>query len=176
MKVDLTWQFSSFRELPRDDLYRVLQLRQQVFVVEQRCIFPDIDGKDAQAYHLLGWPVDAEGELLAYLRILPPGVLHPEPALQRIVTAASVRGRGVGAALMAEGIRRCEVCFGKLPIRISAQVHLTSFYERLGFRRQGEPFDEDGIRHVHMCRPASGKAGSAAEGETTATTQTEKGE
>lgn len=150
----LTWQWAAFHELTVEELYAILMLRQRVFVVEQRCPYLDIDGKDEGCFHLCGWKgsPDSSRELLAYLRVLPPGVSFPELSLGRIVTAPEVRGTGLGRQLMHKGLAMAEQAFGPQPIRISAQMHLKKFYETFGFRQVSEPYDEDGILHIEMLR------------------------
>lgn len=145
------WTWHAWHELTPDVLYAFLRLRSAVFVVEQDCVFPDMDGRDPQCEHLCGW---SDGELVAYLRLVPPGVRTPEVSLGRVVTAPSVRGRGLGRAVMQEGLRRCAQRHPGQPITVSAQAHLENFYESLGFRTVGAPYDEDGILHVDMVRTA----------------------
>ena len=124
-----SWQWSSFEDLSRDDLYAVIERRQEVFIIEQQCIYPDIDGVDRMAFHLLGWGErDGERQLLAYLRCVFPGVKYPEVSLGRVLTASIARGTGIGRELLAEGIRHAEQQFPGLRIRISAQLYLEEFY------------------------------------------------
>ena len=144
----MRWNAVPFTELSVDRLYDLLALRQRVFVVEQSCPYLDCDGKDRPAIHLLG--DDDEGRLVAYARLLPPGVSFAEPAIGRVVTAPEVRRTGAGRELMREAIARTRAAFGQGPIRIGAQRYLERFYEELGFRIASEPYDEDGIPHVEM--------------------------
>lgn len=147
------WQWSSFEKLSTGDLYAVLERRQQVFILEQQCLYPDIDAIDQRAYHLLGWQErDGERELVAYLRGVGPGVKYREASLGRVLNAKSVRGTGIGKQLLIEGIRRIEQQFPGHRIRISAQQYLERFYAGLGFRVTSEPYSEDGIPHVEMLR------------------------
>lgn len=146
----LRWQWLRFGELGLDDLYDLLALRAQVFVVEQRCAYLDPDGLDRGAWQLLGR--DDGGVLQAGLRVVDPGVKYAEPSIGRVVTAPEVRGRGAGRALMVEGLARCESTWPSQGIRISAQSHLAPFYGTLGFEAVGEPYLEDGIPHVEMLR------------------------
>ncbi len=150
----LHWQWSAFSELTVFDLYEVLRLRQNVFIVEQNCPYPDADGKDIHGYHLLGWEPQAgeSKKLLAYLRVLPPGISYTELSMGRIITAPEVRRTGLGIVLMEEGFRRIASTFGSQPIRISAQAHLKGFYQQFGFRQVSDPYDEDGILHIEMLR------------------------
>lgn len=147
------WQWSSFKELDIDSLYVLLARRQQVFILEQRCLYPDIDVLDQHAYHLLGWQMhDGVRTLVAYLRCVEPGVKYPEPSLGRVLTVDAVRGSGLGKALLERGIRHCEQQYPGRRIRISAQLYLQRFYTGFGFRACSEPYDEDGIAHVEMLR------------------------
>lgn len=149
----LHWQWKRFAELTLDELYRVLALREQVFVVEQKSIYQDADGYDRRAHHLLG---DASGEpepmLAAYLRVLPPGVKFPEASFGRVVIAPSMRRHGYGKALVEKGVAFIEANFPGAPIRIGAQHYLQRFYEGYGFRRVSDVYDEDGIPHIDMIR------------------------
>lgn len=143
------WSCHSWRELGRDDLYDVLTLRQIVFVVEQSCVYLDCDGVDRSASHLLGHD---EGELVAYARVMAPGVTFDEASIGRVITHPWARKRGLGRALMREAIARVDALFGKGPIRIGAQRYLEAFYGELGFVVASEPYDEDGIPHIEMLR------------------------
>lgn len=144
----LNWRWKTFAELEREELYACLRLRQQVFVVEQGCAFLDADGLDGEARHLLG--VDGAGELCAYLRVLAPGRVYREIAIGRVVTAPQIRGRGLGRELFARGLRLARRCFPGHGVRIGAQQRLVPFYREAGFVTAGEPYLEDGIRHVEM--------------------------
>lgn len=146
----LRWTWYPWERMTRDTVYAVMRLRSAIFVVEQNCVFPDMDGRDPACEHLCGRS-DA-GELLAYLRLLPPGVRTPEVSLGRVVVVAAARGRGLGRAAMAEGLRRCAQQYPGAPVKVSAQRHLEPFYTSLGFRAVGAPYDEDGILHVDMVR------------------------
>jgi ElaA protein len=147
------WEFLPYAELSRDQLYDLLALRQAVFVVEQHCPSLDADQRDQHAWHLLGR--DAKGRLVAYLRLVDPGYRFAEPSLGRVVTHPSVRGRGLGKALMREGLRCCNSLFPGRTVRISAQKYLLKFYQDLGFAldKAVDPYDEDGIAHVEMIYP-----------------------
>ncbi|RFB78732.1 GNAT family N-acetyltransferase [Methylovirgula sp. 4M-Z18] len=132
------------------DLYAVLRLRQSVFIVEQQSIYPDIDGYDDRAMHLIG---RIGGEVVAYARVFPPGVKYAEYAIGRVAVAASARNRGLGRAVMTEAMSRIFDIDRDASIRIQAQAHLTdSFYRPLGFACVGPPYDEDGILHVDMVK------------------------
>ncbi|MET0402353.1 MAG: GNAT family N-acetyltransferase, partial [Cystobacter sp.] len=137
-----TWTWKAFTELTPDELYALLALRQRVFVLEQRCLYPDIDGHDRAAHHLLGLE---ESRLIAYLRVLPPHTRTPELSLGRVVTAPEARAQGLGRLLVQRGIDFIAERFPGAPIHIGAQNHLRRFYESLGFRAAGDVYDEDGI-------------------------------
>lgn len=146
------WQWAHFHELTPDDLYDIVALRTAIFIVEQNCPYQDSDGADRVSHHL--WTRGANGEIAAYLRVVPPGVKYVEPSLGRIATASSVRGTGLGRALVREGIARAQRLYGAVPIRIGAQRYLLRFYEQLGFVSTGYEYDEDDIPHTEMVRPA----------------------
>jgi ElaA protein len=147
----VAWQWAHFSELAPDDLYDILALRTSIFIVEQQCPYQDSDGADRVSHHL--WTRDTNGELAAYLRVVPPGVKYREPSLGRISTAPSARGTGLGRAVVREGIARAESMYGPCAIRIGAQRYLLRFYEQLGFISTGFEYDEDDIPHTEMLRP-----------------------
>jgi ElaA protein len=151
----LRWRCRPFAALKAADLYRVLQLRSAVFVVEQACVFQDMDGLDPACLHLLGAaPEDSEGgDLLAYARLVPAGLAFPEASIGRVATSAQVRGTRAGHALMAEAIAQVQNLWGPQPLRIGAQAHLQGFYRQYGFEPQGDLYLEDGIEHIEMLRP-----------------------
>ena len=143
--METTWLLRTFDELTVAQLYAIVQLRERVFVVEQRCTYLDADGLDRDARHF--W-AERGGEIAAYLRILPAGVKYAEVAIGRVVTTPEARGGGLGRDLMRRGIAAC----GPVPIRISAQAHLEDWYAELGFKRASNIYDEDGIAHIDMLR------------------------
>ncbi|KYP15316.1 GNAT family N-acetyltransferase [Flavihumibacter sp. CACIAM 22H1] len=143
------WKLSAFDALTAAELYQLLRLRSEVFVVEQQCIFLDMDNKDQESIHLLGW----QGNLLAAsTRLVPPGISYPEMSIGRVVSAPQVRGTGIGRQLMEQSIQACYRLWGKAPIRIGAQRYLENFYRSLGFEVQGDTYMEDGIPHVEMLK------------------------
>lgn len=154
----LRWRAVPFDALSTADLYRVLQLRSAVFVVEQNCVFQDIDGLDARAVHLMGETLDAAGApcLLAYTRLLPAGAAFAEASIGRVATSHAARGTGLGHVLMRESIAALHRQWGPQPIRIGAQAHLQTYYRQTGFEPQGDLYLEDGIEHIEMvlaCNP-----------------------
>lgn len=148
----VNWTIKRFDELTLAELYNILQLRAEVFIVEQNCIYNDIDGKDQSAWHLMAM---ADDKLAAYTRILPPGVSYDSPAIGRVVTSSSKRRSGLGRELIRRSIEASEKLFGKTFITLSAQVYLQKFYESFGFTVIGEEYLEDGIPHIKMSRKAS---------------------
>ena len=151
----MEWVLKKFQELTLDELYSILELRSKVFIVEQNCIYNDPDGKDQAAFHLMG----KEGNtLMAYTRILSPGVVYTDPAIGRVVTSPLKRKAGIGRELMIRSIECCERLFGKTSITLSAQVYLKNFYESLGFSSVGDEYLDDGIPHIEMKRKALGKS------------------
>ena len=148
----MNWTCLRFHALSVDELYDALALRGEVFVVEQACVFQDADGADRASSHLLGR--DSAGALMAYLRVVDPGVKYPEPSLGRVVTSSAARGTGLGHRLIDEGVTRCESAWPGRAIRIGAQAQLEAFYASHGFVREGADYIEDGIPHCEMVRPA----------------------
>jgi ElaA protein len=146
----MNWTVKKFDELTPLELYTILRLRSEVFVVEQNCVFLDMDNKDQSCYHLMGWQQD---KLMAYTRLVPPGIAYTETSIGRVVTSPAGRGDGFGKLLMQKSIEQAEALFGKTPIRIGAQVYLTQFYNSFGFEQSSPIYDEDGIDHIQMLRP-----------------------
>lgn len=149
--VELHWRFCAFDELSREDLYRILAVRQQVFVVGQKILYTDADGRDPLAFHLSG--LDDAGRPVAYLRVQPPGQVFDCPAIGRVLTAPGVRGRGYGHALMKRCLEYCAATFGPGDLAMAAQAHLQGFYRQHGFIAEGPVFMEEGLEHIHMRRP-----------------------
>ncbi|MBC6492945.1 GNAT family N-acetyltransferase [Flavihumibacter stibioxidans] len=149
--MNIQWELKKFADLSPHELYQLLRLRSEVFVVEQNCVFLDMDNKDQQCWHLLGW----KGNLLAAsTRLVPPGLSYEEMSIGRVVSSPQVRGEGIGRELMKESVKACHQLFGHHPIRIGAQLYLEKFYTLLGFNTDGEVYLEDGIEHVEMLMPA----------------------
>ncbi len=146
----LSWQFKSFEALTLSELYAMLQLRTEVFVMEQNCVFQDMDGFDAQAMHLLGMLGD---KLVAYARCFNADSKFKEASIGRVITHVSVRGTGAGRTLMQQAIAATFKQWGMQPIRIGAQARLEKFYQKHGFTTASAPYIEDGIPHVEMLRP-----------------------
>ncbi len=160
-RADVVWRCLPFGGLSVTELYAVLQLRSAIFVVEQACVFQDMDGLDPACHHLLGH--DAAGTLLAYARLVPSGRAFAQASVGRVVTSHSERGRvrasergySLGHALMAQACTQLAALWGSQPIRIGAQAHLQAFYGQHGFVTDSPEYIEDGIPHVEMLRVAN---------------------
>lgn len=137
----------TFQELNTDELYSILQLRSAIFVVEQDCVYQDLDGKDALAIHVLG---KKEGELVAYTRIFAPGAYFKEASIGRVAVKKQERQFGYGREIMLASIKALQNYFQESKIHLSAQTYLTKFYQSLGFVAQGETYLEDDIPHIAM--------------------------
>jgi ElaA protein len=138
-----------FDQLTPHELYAIMRLRNEVFVVEQDCVFQDADNKDLFCYHLMLYDGN---ELVAYSRIVPAGLAYNEMSIGRVVTSRTARGTGAGKEVMKLAISYCRKLYGNGPIRIGAQLYAKKFYEALGFTETGAVYDEDGIEHIEMLR------------------------
>ncbi|AMP98276.1 GCN5 family acetyltransferase [Pedobacter cryoconitis] len=141
-----------FDSLTVKELYAILKLRSEIFVVEQNCVFLDTDGKDLSCQHLMLYQ---NKELMAYARIVPAALSFTEPSIGRIVSSHAARGKGFGKELVSLAISNCLRLYGNKPIKIGAQLYLKSFYESFGFVMQGEEYLEDDILHIEMIRPVT---------------------
>lgn len=146
-----TWSTRDFRDLSLDELYEIVRLRQEVFVVEQQCCYADLDGEDQRATHMMAHT--PAGELVGYQRIFLPGVLCEEALLGRIIVASGARGAGLGRELLRRGIGFVRGFAPDATVRIAAQAHLQQFYTQSGFERISEAYRVDGIPHVDMILP-----------------------
>lgn len=142
-------QIKTFEELSTTELYNLLQLRSEVFVVEQDCVYQDIDGKDEKAFHILGFK---DQTLVAYTRLFKPGDYFAEASIGRVVVKENYRKFNFGYAIMEASINAVETHFSETVIKISAQEYLQRFYENLGFKKEGESYLEDGIPHIAMIK------------------------
>ncbi|MBS0444905.1 MAG: GNAT family N-acetyltransferase [Proteobacteria bacterium] len=145
------WRGRRFSALSVLDLQHIYMARQQVFCVEQQCVYLDVDGCDELSFHLAAWTPE-ERMPLAYARLVDPGVKYAEPSIGRVLTTAPARGTGLGRELMRRMVAAADERFPGQGIRISAQSHLEAFYGGFGFERIGEPYLEDGIPHTEMLR------------------------
>lgn len=145
--MQLKWIYKKFDELTVTELYAIMQLRNEVFVVEQNCLYQDTDGKDPDSKHFCGWDGD---KLAAYTRIIPPGISYAEVSIGRVVTSPAYRKTGIGKQLMQLSIKHCFADFNCMQIKIGAQVYLHKFYQSLGFIQSSKEYLEDGIPHIEM--------------------------
>jgi ElaA protein len=149
----ISWQCKTFNELTNRQLYQILKLRSEVFVVEQNCVFLDMDNeKDFMSYHLFATEND---QLLAYSRLLPSGLSFEKASIGRVVTSPQARGRKLGVELLHKGIAKIYEIWGQQPIEIGAQLYLQKFYESFGFEQSSPVYLEDGIAHIEMIKPLS---------------------
>ncbi|MCC2546764.1 GNAT family N-acetyltransferase [Hymenobacter sp. BT175] len=148
--MPLTWTTKPYSDLTVPELYALLQLRSEVFVVEQTCAFQDMDGLDEKADHLLGYA--ETGQLAAYARLFGPGLSYGQVSIGRVVTSPAFRRFGYGRELLRRSLAECERLYGAQPIKIGAQLYLKAFYESFGFAQLGEGYLEDGIPHIYMLR------------------------
>ncbi|WP_162054312.1 GNAT family N-acetyltransferase [Pontibacter pamirensis] len=148
--MTLTKVSKGFDDLTPHEMYEMLRLRSDVFVVEQNCVFLDLDNKDQKCHHLLLYNEQA---LVAYARLVPQGVSYPNiMSIGRIVTSSEVRGTGLGKHLMEIAIAECYTLFGTGSIKIGAQLYAKKFYNAFGFVQSSEVYDEDGIDHIEMIK------------------------
>ena len=145
----IIWKLKKFDELTVQELYMILRLRSEVFVVEQNCVFQDMDNKDQASWHLMGFDKD---QLVAYTRLIPPGISYPYTSIGRVITSQLARGTGAGKQLMEKSIEEASRLFGNVPIKIGAQLYLKEFYNTFGFEQSSDIYDEDGIDHIEMIR------------------------
>lgn len=145
--MSIKWEIKRFEALSTIELYKILRLRSEVFVVEQSCVYQDIDGKDEKSLHLLG---SFNGVIVAYARLFKSGDYFENAAIGRVVVAQKYRNRKWGHALISASISGIQDYFGEIQITISAQLYLKGFYEQNGFIQTSEPYLEDGIPHIEM--------------------------
>lgn len=145
----ITWQQLTFEQLSTTQLYQLLKLRVDVFVVEQTCPYPELDDKDHQrgVHHLLGYRDD---QLVACARLLPPGISYPSASIGRVATKESERGSGLGHLLLQQALSSCQQLWPEQSIEIGAQEHLAKFYEKHGFVQTSPMYLEDDIPHIDM--------------------------
>ncbi|UIR57215.1 GNAT family N-acetyltransferase [Sphingobacterium sp. SRCM116780] len=148
--MELRWNHKSFSQLSVEELYQILKLRVDVFVNEQQCFYPELDDKDQYSTHL--W-TENKGEIIAYARLVPPGISYPEPAIGRVITNPIFRGNRYGKLLVQKSINMIYEKHGKTPIQIGAQTHLKNFYGSFGFEQASDEYLDYGIPHIDMIKP-----------------------
>lgn len=145
--MEIHWKIKPFETLSTNELYDILKLRSEIFVVEQNCVYLDLDGKDKLALHLLG---ECEGKIVAYSRLFKPGISFENASIGRVVVDANYRDKKWGHKLMKEAIAGIQFHFGESKITIGAQLYLKKFYESHGFVQTSEMYLEDDIPHIEM--------------------------
>jgi ElaA protein len=145
--MTLHWVLKKFEALTPGELYAIIQLRNEVFVMEQNCVYQDADGKDLKCFHFTGWD---GSRLVAYTRIIPQGISYTEASIGRVVSSPKYRGTGAGRELMTLSINHCFALFNCGAIKIGAQLYLKKFYESLGFVQSSGEYLEDNIPHIEM--------------------------
>lgn len=148
--MKINWQTHSFEDLKTTELFELLMLRQAVFVVEQQCPYPDIDELDLVSMHLCGH--NESGELIAYARLLKPGLSYQQASIGRVVVSPIARGLNLGKTLMQTALLEVEKLYPGQAIKIGAQQHLEKFYNELGFETISDMYLEDDIPHIYMLR------------------------
>jgi ElaA protein len=151
--MKINWETTRFEDLSPGKLYGIMQLRAEVFIVEQNCPYQDADGKDPKSFHVMGYNKDQE--LVVYCRILPENISYTEASIGRVVSSPKVRGTGAGKLLMEKALEEIGLLFGDVPVKIGAQLYLKKFYEVFGFVVTSEEYLEDGIPHIEMLRQPS---------------------
>ncbi len=148
----MKFKTKKFKNLKATELYDLLRLRSEIFVVEQNCVYLDMDGQDENSLHVLGYLKNSKGNgiLVGYARIVPPNKLYKTPSIGRVVVHEKYRGKEYGNLLMAKSIKETNKKFKSRVITISAQAHLKNFYGKLGFRATGKLYLEDNIPHIKM--------------------------
>ncbi len=147
----LNWHCKTFQELTTIELYAIIKARQDVFVIEQNCIYPDLDNLDQHCLHLFAKFSDKQDCVIgAYLRILPPDLQYSQVAFGRVLTTSKARGLGAGKELVSKAIEQINRVYPSQPIKISAQLYLQDFYQGFGFETISDVYDEDGIDHISM--------------------------
>lgn len=144
----MNWLLKTFEELSNLELYNILQLRSAVFVVEQNCVYQDMDGDDVQCHHLFAQ--NELGHILAYCRIVPPGLHYEQASIGRVISNPKYRGTGAGIALMNQAIAQTKQLYPNTGIKIGAQQYLTKFYQAFGFVQSSDMYLEDNIPHIKM--------------------------
>lgn len=143
----MEWICKPFEQLSPKELYAILQLRNEVFVVEQKCVFQDADDKDQFSWHFMGWNND---RLVAYTRLVPAGISYTESSIGRVIVFPKMRKSGLGKELMKRSIEMIYILWNAQPIRIGAQLYLKKFYESFGFQQCSDIYLEDNIEHISM--------------------------
>ena len=146
----MQWILKKFNDLTVNEFHDILQLRINIFIVEQNCPYPELDNKDKIAFHLFG--IDKNNKIIAYTRIFKPGDFYKEAAFGRVVVQEEYRNQKIGSQLVKETIIETHKLFGNINIKIGAQTYLKDFYQSFGFQQVDDDYIEDGIPHIHMVK------------------------
>jgi ElaA protein len=149
--LEVVWVVKVFDDLTNTELYKILQLRNAVFIVEQQCCYQDMDNKDLFAHHLMGWLGD---ELVSYTRLFDKEIMYEQASIGRVIVSASARKDGLGRKLMELSIQQVTRLYGEQAVKIGAQFYLKRFYESLGFQQVSDIYLEDDIPHIYMVKGA----------------------
>ncbi|MBN1467671.1 MAG: GNAT family N-acetyltransferase [Fusobacteriaceae bacterium] len=143
----MDWYIKKFEQLSLDELYDILKMRSEIFVVEQECVYLDVDGKDKDVFHLF---LKENNKILAYCRILPRGIAYEEASIGRVIVNKNFRKEKLGETLMTKAISYLKDVLKEKEIKIQAQAYLRSFYKKFGFQEISDEYLEDGIPHIDM--------------------------
>ncbi|BDR80759.1 acetyltransferase [Clostridium tetani] len=143
----MNWHVKKFKELKCEEIYKILQIRNKIFIVEQKCVYQDCDDRDKKSYHVY---VEDKGEIVSYLRILPRKVSYNEVSIGRVLVNKNYRGKGIAREMMIKAINFIEKNLGEKEIKIQAQCYLINFYKSLGFKEISNEYLEDNIPHIDM--------------------------
>lgn len=143
----MNWELKKFEDLKTEDIYKILKIRNKVFIVEQLCPYQDCDGKDENAYHLY---LEDKGKIIAYLRILKKGISYDQISIGRVLVHKDYRGKGIARKLMLKALNFIDVNLNEREVKIQAQSYLVNFYGSLGFKKTSEEYLEDDIPHIDM--------------------------
>lgn len=143
----MNWELKKFKELKVEEIYKILEIRNKVFIVEQQCAYQDCDGKDENAYHLY---LQDNDKIIAYLRILKKGVSYDEISIGRVLVNKNYRGKGISREMMLKAMNFIELNLNEKEIKIQAQAYLINFYKSLGFKEVSDEYLEDNIPHIDM--------------------------
>lgn len=143
----MNWELKKFKELKVEEIYKILEIRNEVFIVEQQCAYQDCDGKDENSYHLY---LQEKGKIIAYLRILEKGVSYDEISIGRVLVHKNYRDKGIARKMMLRAIKFTELNLNEKEIKIQAQSYLVNFYRSLHFKETSNEYLEDNIPHIDM--------------------------
>jgi ElaA protein len=148
--ISVKWSCLRLSEMSAQRVHELLKTRQEVFILEQRCLYPDIDEIDISCFHMMGYNINQK--LIAYCRLIESGAVFNEPTIGRVLIIKQYREMGLARRLMLEAHKYCETVIGSKEVRLNAQLYLQKFYEDIGYQCVSNPYDDDGIMHIEMLR------------------------